>query len=93
MSKNGGYRIIDLQNKQLTPKVGMVFPGIYSAIEGTRKRIVFSGLNIGGKEYPDMEVIPGVLLGTTFMFIVVSSPAVTIFVSDIDVLTVEVDDQ
>lgn len=88
MSKNGGYRIIDLQNKQLTQEVGMIYPGIHSAIEGTRKRIVFSGLNIGGTEYHDIEAVPTVS-GTSFVFNVpLGASTLTITVTDVDALTV-----
>lgn len=53
MSKVGGYKIIDLENKKLTNDVGMVYEGIYDKIESTRKPILISGLNIDGKEYHD----------------------------------------
>lgn len=54
--KSGGYQIIDLQNKKLTKDVGMLFDGIYEKIEGTRKPIMLSGLNVDGVEYRDIFV-------------------------------------
>lgn len=52
----GGYQIIDLQNKELESGVGMVYEGTYDKIEGTRKAILISGLNVGGTEYHDTFV-------------------------------------
>lgn len=52
----GGYKIIDLKNKQLINGVSVVYEGIYDAIEGTRKPIIVSGMNIEGKEYGDIWV-------------------------------------
>lgn len=90
MSKAGGYHIIDLGGKQLTPGEGMVFPGIYAQIEGTRKRIVFSGGNLGGTELNDFEAVP-VPAGSTFVFtLVLGEGLTTITVTDEDALTVTV---
>lgn len=52
----GGYQIIDLQNKKLESGVGMVYEGVYDKIDGTRKAILISGLNVGGTEYHDTFV-------------------------------------
>lgn len=54
--KKGGYQIIDLENKPLTLSVGMVYEDIYDLIEGTRKPIYVSGVNIDGTEYHDTYV-------------------------------------
>lgn len=82
----GGYQIIDLQNKQLTVDVGMVFEGIYDKIEGTRKAILLSGLNIGGREYHDIFV-PFDVDSTNF---VGTAYGHTITIQDTDVLTATV---
>lgn len=80
----GGYQIIDLKNKELTSGVGMVYEGIYDKVEGTRKAILISGLNVGGTEYHD-----------TFVELTVNSTnfegtiyGKTITISDEDVVTV-----
>lgn len=52
----GGYQIIDLQNKQLESGTSMTFPGVYEKVEGTRKAILISGLNVGGTEFHDTFV-------------------------------------
>ncbi len=52
----GGYQIIDLKNVELTSGTGTVFDGVYEKIEGTRKPILVSGLNVGGTEYNDAYV-------------------------------------
>lgn len=80
----GGYQIIDLKNKELTSGVGMVYEGIYDKIEGTRKAILISGLNVGGTEYHDtfveLTVNESNFVGTIY--------GKTITISDNDVLTV-----
>lgn len=50
--KQGGYQIIDLQNLSLSA-TAVNIPGVYEKIEGTRKAILLSGINIGGVEYHD----------------------------------------
>ena len=44
----GGYKIIDLKNKNHTPGVGMVHNDIYDEVEATKKPILLN-FNIGGK--------------------------------------------
>lgn len=52
--KIGGYQIIDLKGKNLTTDVGMVYDGLYELIEGTRKPILLSGIQIDDTEYQDV---------------------------------------
>lgn len=80
----GGYQIIDLENKELTLGVGMVYNGIYDKVEGTRKPILISGLNIGGVEYHDTYV-DFTVSGTNFVGSVYGK---NITISDVDVVTV-----
>lgn len=82
--QKGGYQIIDLKNKQLTSGVGMVFDGIYDQIEGTRKTILISGLNLGGKEYHD-TFVDLVSSGSIFQGTIFGH---TITINDVDVVTV-----
>lgn len=56
MAKIGGYQVIDLQNKNLTSGVGMQYEGLYELIEGTRKPILVSGVQLDGFEYHDAFV-------------------------------------
>lgn len=57
--KKGGYQIIDLGNVPFTSTAGTKnIPGVYEAIKNSNgKRCVVSGLNYGGYNYPDSEVI------------------------------------
>lgn len=52
--KKGGYQIIDLHDVEITLGEGVIFDGVYDLIEGTRKTILISGLNIGGTEKKDL---------------------------------------
>lgn len=91
----GGYQILDLKNVELTSGEASSFPGSYETIEGTRKAILVSGLNIGGTEYHDMFVNFVGLSSTYYGIIeyqktVGESPAtgtITIAVSDSDEIT------
>lgn len=80
----GGYQIIDLKNKQLTSGTGMVYEGIYDLIEGTRKAILVSGLNVGGTEYHD-TFVDFTVNGSNFEGTIYGK---TITISDTDVVTV-----
>lgn len=82
--KKGGYQIIDLENKQLTLSVGMVYEGIYVKIEGTRKPIYLSGINIGGTEYHD-TCVDLVVNGTDYTGTIYGK---TITITDKDIVTV-----
>ena len=54
MSKNGGYKIIDLRGRPLTGDAQTI-PGIYEEIEGNYyKSLLLSGVNVGGVERPDL---------------------------------------
>lgn len=91
MSRNGGYKIIDLKNKELKINVGMVYDGIYDEIESTRKPLLISGLNIDGDEYHDFYSTPIVSSGSIFIIPVMGTDGVThhIEVADTDVLTIK----
>lgn len=80
----GGYQIIDLKNKKLTSATGMVYDGIYDKIEGTRKAILISGLNVGGTEYHD-TFVELTVDGTDYKGTIYGK---TITISDKDVVTV-----
>lgn len=92
MSRNGGYKIIDFKNKELSIGVGMIYDGIYDAIEGTRKALLISGLNIGGEEYHDIYVQP-YLEGSNYCFDVINNDNTSYLVTiqDTDVVTVSVE--
>lgn len=80
----GGYQIIDLENKNLTIGVGMVYEGIYEQIESTTKPILISGLVISHIEYNDLYSYPKVV-GHEFEFIITDGYKLT--VNDFDVVT------
>ena len=52
----GGYKIIDLKEKDLTVDEGMLYDGIYDAIESTNKATLLSGLVVDSVEYNDAYV-------------------------------------
>lgn len=86
----GGYQIIDLLGKELNSGVGMVFDGIYDAIEASRKPIMIEGLNIGGTEYKPCFV-EFIANGSNYETeILGKNDTIMITVSDIDVVTVTV---
>lgn len=92
MSKNGGYKIIDLKNKELSVGVGMVFDDIYDAIEGTKKALLISGLNIEGHEYHDIFVQP-YTEGGNYCFDVINNDDTSYLVTieDTNVVTITIE--
>lgn len=89
--KVGGYQIIDLENRNLEPDVGVVFNGIYELLEGTRKPILLSGLQFNGFElhdiFCDFVPIDGVYVST----VTVGGQTASLTVTAEDVVTLSVD--
>lgn len=89
----GGYQIIDLENRDLRNNTGTQYEGVYEKIEGTRKAVLISGLNVQGVEYHDMFVFP-VVQGTAFvMHIPVdmsNNSFIEIKIEDTDVVTAKI---
>lgn len=57
MSMNGGYKIIDFKDQNITTENGITVIGIYESIEGShRKALMVSGLVIDGVEKNDCFV-------------------------------------
>lgn len=82
--KKGGYQIIDLENRNIAVGASSTYEGIYDKIEGTRKPIYVSGIQIGGVEYHD-TYIDFTVSGTNF----VGKAYGHIFtISDLDVITI-----
>lgn len=55
MSLNGGYKIIDFKDRNLTNGVNVTIDGIYDKIENNhRKAYLLSGLTIENVEKPDV---------------------------------------
>lgn len=52
----GGYQIIEFKNGNFTLGTGRVYSGVYDKIEGTRKPIYVSGIQIAGVEYHNCYV-------------------------------------
>ena len=92
MSKNGGYKIIDFANKPFEVGVGMVYEGVYEAIESTRKPILFSGLNLDGMEAHD-TFLPVEVNESAYVakFQSVNGVTITITITDTDVVTITTD--
>ncbi len=80
----GGYQIIDLKDVNLTLGTGATFKGVYNQIEGTRKAILVSGLNIGGTEYHD-TFVDFTVSNTSFTGTIYGK---TITITDEDLVTV-----
>lgn len=57
MAKNGGYKIINLKDTDLTSGVGVTIAGTHEAIENSyRKPLLLSGIVIGSVEKNDVFV-------------------------------------
>lgn len=83
----GGYQIIDLQNKEFTNGVGIVYEGIYDLLEGTRKTTLVTNINYDGGEMKD-RFIDFVPVGSQFVAdINIAGMEVQITVQDTDVVT------
>lgn len=66
--KNGGYKIIDFKDVNLTNGIGTYIKGIYEAIENNhRKTYLLSGLTLAGTEKADIFCNPTVANGN-FVF-------------------------
>lgn len=90
MSRNGGYKIVDLKGVNFTNGVGQTIPGIYEKIENSyHKPILLSGLTIAGVERADRFMEFG-LDGTTFTGYLVISDAQssTITITDANLVTI-----
>lgn len=86
--KIGGYQIIDLENRPFTLGVGQQYKGLYEKIEGTRKPILVSGINVTGTEFHDTFVTFGVD-GSDFVANIPNGEInVVVRISDLDVVTV-----
>lgn len=56
--RKGGYQIVNFKNIKITVAEATVVEGVGSSLLNSHnKRTVVSGLNIGGTEYPDFEVL------------------------------------
>lgn len=80
----GGYQIIDLKNKNFTTGVGIVFEGVYDLLEGTRKAILFTGIQVDDTEFGDTFVELDVE-GSAYIGIIYGT---TIKIEDTDVITI-----
>lgn len=64
MSMNGGYKIVDFKDVNITTDNGATVAGIFEEIEGShRKAILVSGVTIDGVEQRDLFVDPVVNSG------------------------------
>lgn len=54
--QKGGYQIIDLKGRNFVVGTAQVVDGVYGKIEGTRKPLYISGIQIAGVEYHDTYV-------------------------------------
>lgn len=66
----GGYQILDLSGNNFTVGASQYVRGAYDKIEGTRKVILVSGLEVEGVEYRDafvdFTVSAGNFVGTMY---------------------------
>lgn len=61
----GGYKIIDLKGEDFTVGVGKTIPGIYDAIEESRKPILLENYSIAGVDRLPRFISIGVSAGST----------------------------
>lgn len=59
----GGYQIINLGGVNLEQDIPVKIDGVYDKIKGTTKPLLFSGINIKGKEYRDIFTTATVIQG------------------------------
>lgn len=79
--KIGGYQIVDLQGTPLTAGTAATVTGTHAAIAGANgKRIVVSGLVVGGTAYNDTEAFV-TLSGTTYT-LTVGTLSITVTAAD-----------
>lgn len=65
MSMNGGYKIVDFKDVNITSADGATLVGIYEEFEGSsRKAILVSGVTIDGAAQRDTFVDPTVNAGS-----------------------------
>lgn len=65
MSMNGGYKILDFKDVNITSDSGATVVGIFEEIEGShRKAILVSGVTLDGVEQRDTFVDPIVNAGS-----------------------------
>lgn len=65
MSMNGGYKILDFKDVNITSDAGATVVGIFDEIEGShRKAILVSGVTLDGVEQRDTFVDPIVNVGS-----------------------------
>lgn len=65
MSMNGGYKILDFKDVNITSDAGATVVGIFDEIEGShRKAILVSGVTLDGVEQRDTFVDPIVNAGS-----------------------------
>lgn len=65
----GGYQLVDLKNENFAVGTKKTIAGVYDLIEGTRKPILISGIQIASTEYHDAFVTP-VVSSSNFVFVV-----------------------
>lgn len=61
----GGYKILDLKGTDFTVGQPTEVPGIYEAVEGSRKAFMLSNYSVGGVEQKDRFVSLD-LVGTSY---------------------------
>lgn len=65
MSMNGGYKVVDFKDVNITTADGATVVGVYEEIEGShRKAILVSGVTLDGVEQRDTFVDPVVNSGS-----------------------------
>lgn len=82
---NGGYKVVDFENINISSTDGATVPGIYSSIEETDKVIMISGVVIDNVDQKSAYVIP-VVNGDSFTF---SSYGKAFTVTNEDKVTIE----
>lgn len=82
----GGYKIIDLQNKNITTETSIEIDGIYDAIESTQKPILIENITIDEVEKKPLFVQVDVDDNSNYVF---AAYGYTFTISDEDTIVLE----
>lgn len=84
----GGYQILDLKGTALTSGTEATIDGTYAALSNAHgKRVIVSGLKVGGTAYNDVEVLFTLSTTTYTGVLVVGTTTITIAVANDDGVT------
>lgn len=87
MGRKGGYKIIDFKGENFVSGTGKTVSGLFNNIAETDKRIVMSGVSVGGKAFKDFEVNFALVSSKYTATVVLGGSSTTITVDNGDEIT------